>query len=117
MNVEIPDDVSEEELEQIQKVLQESIAKSLGINPKHVKVTINFETGEATYAISVSDPTLAGEIQKTVKADDFSQNVNKIFDEKKANLPQRIQDVLEIENVKPGDIVDGTDTDVHYYVF
>ena len=117
INTAIPKNCSEEEKQQIQNVLGESIANSLQKDPKNVKVTIDPETGEATYEISVDDPTFAEQIQNTIDADDFNQNVNNSIDENKKGLPQRIQEVLEITEVKPGDIADATDdTDVNYYI-
>ena len=106
MNVEIPKDCTEEEKRLIEKALEESIANTLGIDPKDVKVTIDPETGEATYQISADDATSAEEMQKAVRADDFAQNVNKSIDENKSNLPKRIQDALKIKDVTPGDTLD-----------
>jgi len=166
MNVEIPKNCTEEELQQIRKTLEESIANSLGKNPKDVKITIGPETDEVItsandvttvavdattaandattaaddattvavdatttaddgttiaadattveadtttvssfYEISADDATLAEEIQKSVRVDDFAQNVNKSIDEKKNYLTVRLQ-VLKIKDVKPGDTVD-----------
>ena len=55
MNVELPEDVLEEELQQIQKVLEESISNVLGKDPKDVIVKI-LPTGDATYDIFVGEP-------------------------------------------------------------
>ena len=113
MKADIPEDCTEKEKQQIENALEESIANSLGIDSKDVKVTIDPETGETTYQISADDATSAEEMQKAVRADDFAQNVNKSIDENKSKLPQRIQDVpLQINSVKPGKM-----TDVNYYVF
>ena len=101
MDVEIPEDCSEEELRQIEKVLQESIADSAGLNPEDVEVTVDPETGEAKYVISCDDPTLAEETQKVLQADDFVQNVNKAIGENDENLPERIREVLEIKDANP----------------
>ena len=103
MDFKIPEDCSDKELKQIQKVLEESIANSLGLNPEDIDVTIDPETGKATYAISVDDPTLAEETQKLLKTDDFLQNVNKAIGENSENLPERIREVLEIKDVNPDD--------------
>ena len=101
MDVEIPEDCSEEELRQIEKVLQESIADSLGLNLEDVDVTLDPETGKAKYVISVDDPTLAEETQKALKDDEFVQNVNKAIGENNENLPERIREVLQIKDVNP----------------
>ena len=99
MDVAIPADASDEELKQIQKVLQEAIAESLELHPEDIEVTIDPETHEVTYHISVDDPTLAEETKNVLKTDDFVQNVNKEIVENSKNLPERIRDVLEIQNV------------------
>ena len=101
MDVEIPEDCSEEELRQIEKVLEESIADSAGLNSEDVEVTVDPETGEAKYVISCDDPTLAEETQKVLQADDFVQNVNKAIGENDENLPERIREVLEIKDANP----------------
>ena len=113
MDFKIPEDCSDKELKQIQKVLEESIANSLGLNPEDIDVTIDPETGKATYAISVDDPTLAEETQKLLKTDDFLQNVNKAIGENSENLPERIREVLEIKNVNPDDEITTETRDVN----
>ena len=120
MDVEIPKDCSEEELEQVQKVLEESIANSLGLNPDDVDVkSIDPETGEATYAISTDDPTLAEKTQKSLKSDDFAQNVNKAIgeNENSENLPQKIREVLEIKDVNPDEEITTEARDVNHVFF
>ena len=117
MDVEIPEDCSEEELEQIQKVLEESIANSLGCNPDDVDVKIDPETGEATYVISTDDPTLAEKTQKALKSDDFAQNVNKAIAENSENLPERIREVLEIKDVNPDEEITTEARDVNHVFF
>jgi len=130
MNVELPEDCTEEELaelEQIQKLLEESIAISLGKDPIDVTVTINSpaaeatdpekaeatdpeaDTNNATYEISADNATLGEEIQTAIKADDFVENVNKSIDEKKGDLSKRFQDVLKMKDVKPGETKDAVD--------
>jgi hypothetical protein len=109
MNLEMPKDCTEEELSLIQKVLEESIANSLGKDPKDVKVKVDLETGEAIYDIFVDDATLAEEIQKAIKADDFSQNINKSIDGKKGYLSQRLQEVHVV--------ISGDRVDVNTYFF
>ena len=106
MTADIPEDCTEKEKQQIENALEESIANSLGIDSKDVKVTIDPETGETTYQISADDATSAEEMQKALSADDFAQNVNKSIDENKKNLPKRIQDALKIKDVTPSDTLD-----------
>ena len=101
MDVEIPADCLEEEFGQIQKILDESIATSLGLNPENVQITVDPATGEAKYVISSDDPTLAEETQKTLNNDDFVQNVNKAIGENSENLPEKIREALEIKDVNP----------------
>ena len=101
MKVEIPEDCSKEELDQTQKVLEESIADVLGLNPDDVDFKIDPETGEATYLISTDDPTLAEETQKSLNNDDFVQNLNKAIGENSQNLPEKIRESLAITDVNP----------------
>jgi hypothetical protein len=91
MHVEIPEDCSAEELKQIEKVLEESIANSVGLNPENVQVVVDPETSEAKYVISSDDPTLAEETQKVLKNDDFVQNINKAIEQNSKNLPAKIR--------------------------
>ena len=107
MDVEIPEDCSEKELEKIQKVLGESIANSLGLNEEDIGVTIiDSETGEANYVISIDDPTLAEETQKVLKDDDFVQNANKAIGVNNENLTKKIREILEINDVNPDKEID-----------
>ena len=103
MHVEIPENCLEEELKQIQKVLEESIANSVGLNPEDVNVTVDPETGDAKYVISSDDPTLAEETQKALKNDDLVQNVNNAIGENSENLPEKIRKNLQIKDVNPDD--------------
>ena len=118
MDVEIPEDCSEEELRQIQKVLEESISDSLKLNPENVQVLVDPEKGEAKYAISCDDPTLAEETQKALENDDFVQNVNNAIGKNSENLPEKIRESLEIKDVKPDKTIvkeerDGDSDDTH----
>ena len=110
MDVKIPDDILETELDQIQKVLEQSMADSLKLDTKDCKVKLDPKTGEANYLISVDDPTLAEESQKVLKTHDFVTNVNEALHENSDILPQRIRESLEIMNVNP----EGT-RDVNYF--
>ena len=116
MDVEIPEDCSEEELEQIQKVLDKSIANSLGLNEEDIEITIiNPKTGESKYVISVDDPTLAEETQKALKNDDFVQNANRAIGENNENLPKRIREVLKIKDVNRGKEIGKNAHDVKFF--
>jgi len=99
MHVEVPADVTPEELKQIESVLKETIAKSLGCNPEQMKLTIDPETGEATYVVTTNDPTLADHMTKVLKTDDFAQNVNQGIADNSQHLPQKIRDSLAINDV------------------
>ena len=101
MNVEIPSEgVTEEELEQIEQVLEQTIADSLGLHPKNIEVTVDPETGEVTYVISVDDPTIAEETQEALNTEEFITNVNEGISENAENLPEGVVEVLEIKNVQ-----------------
>ena len=99
MHVEVPADVTPEELKQIESVLKQTIAKSLGCNPEQMKLTIDPETGEATYVVTTNDPTLAEHMTKVLKTDDFAQNVNQGIADNSQHLPQKIRDSLAINDV------------------
>ena len=99
MNVEIPEDVSEKELKEIENVLAQSIANSLGCNPEQVKVTVDPETGIATFVVKTNDPHAAEEMQKQIKSEDFTENVNKALSENSEHLPERIREVLAVKDV------------------
>ena len=100
MHVDLPADVTDEELKEIQNVLAQTLADSLGCSPDQIKVTIDPETGEATYVITTNDPNLADEMQKMLKTEDFAENVNKAISEKSQHLPKRIREVLAIKDMK-----------------
>ena len=99
MNVEIPENASEEELEQIQNVLAQSIADSLGCNPEQIKVTIDPETGVSMYTIWVEDAHAAEEMEKQMKTEDFAENVNKALIENSEHLPERIRENVAVKDV------------------
>jgi hypothetical protein len=72
------------------------------LNPKDVEVTfLDPNTGEAKYDIKVGDPTLAEEIQKSLKNGDFVQNVNNAIGKNSENLPEKIRENLQIKDVNP----------------
>ncbi len=99
MNVEIPADVSEKELKEIENVLAQSIANSLGCNPEQIQLTVDPKTGIATFVVKTNDPTLADEMQQVLKTKDFQENVNKGISENSENLPARIAATLAIDEV------------------
>ena len=99
MNVEIPADVSDEELKEIKNVLAQSIANGLGCNPQQIQVTIDVETGIATYVVKTNDPHAAEEMEKQMKTEDFAENVNKVLRENSQDLPARIREDLAVQNV------------------
>ena len=100
MNVEIPEDVSKEELKEIENVLAQSIATSLGCDPEQLKVTVDPETGIATFVVTTNDPLAAEQIQEVLKnSEDFAENVNKVLRENSQDLPARIREDLAVQNV------------------
>ena len=100
INVKVPEDVSESELKQIEDVLTQTIAISLGINTQQIKVVVDPATGESTFVAKSNDPTLTREMQKFVQNKDFTKNVNKDINENSENLPARIAKMLAIDEVK-----------------
>ena len=97
MNVEMPNDTSKQELEQIQNVLAQSIADSLGCNPEDVQVTIDPTTGVSMYTIWVED-----DLEKTealMSTSDFATNLNSKIAENSENLPAQIREVLAVKDV------------------
>mgnify|MGYP001311673983 CR=1 FL=1 len=99
MHVVYPADVSEEELKEIENVLPKSMANSLGCNPEQMKVTIDPEPGIATYVVKTNDPHAAEEMHKVLKSEDFCENVNQAIPENCEHLPERIREVLAVDNV------------------
>ena len=92
MDVQIPAHISEEELRQTKKALQEIIAGSVKSHPKEIEVIVD----EVIYHIFSHDPTFA---EESPKIDDFVPNVNENIVEKFENLPSKIREDLEIEDV------------------
>ena len=99
MHVVYPADVSEEELKEIENVLAKAMANSLECTPEQIKVTIDPETGIATYVVKTNDPHAAEEMQKQIKSEDFAENVNKVLRENSQDLPARIREDLAVQNV------------------
>mgnify|MGYP000512096956 CR=1 FL=1 len=102
MHVKIPADVTDKELEEIEEVLKQQISNSLGCNPEQIQLTVDPKTGQATFVVKTKDPTLAGEMQNLLlKSKDFAKNVNQeIKENSKDILPERIRDVLALQDVK-----------------
>ena len=100
INVKVPEDVSESELKQIEEVLTQTIAISLGINTQQIKVVVDPATGESTFVAKSNDPTVTEEMQKFVQKEGFTKNVNKNINENSENLPARIGEILKIDEVK-----------------
>ena len=65
---DIPEDVSESELE---AVLEQSIADTLGVHSKDVTVTVDPSTGEVTYAVTSDSDVTATSIQETLESTVF----------------------------------------------
>jgi hypothetical protein len=100
MQVKVPTDVSDEELREIENVLAQTIAISLGVNTQQIKVVVDPETSESTFVAKSNDPTLTEEMQKFVQNKDFTKNVNKDINKNSGNLPARIAEMLAIDEVK-----------------
>jgi hypothetical protein len=69
MHVKIPEDVTTEELKEIENVLAKTIAAELNCNPEQIDVMVKVdpETDVATFVVKTNDPTLVEEMQKRVK--------------------------------------------------
>ncbi len=102
MQVALAANLTTEELKEIENVLAIALAKSLGCNLEQLQVTMNSTTGESTFVVKTKDPTLAGEMQNLLlKSKDFAKNVNQeIKENSKDILPERIRDVLALQDVK-----------------
>ena len=101
MQVALPANVTTEELKEIENVLAIALAKSLGCNLEQLQVTIDPKTGQATFVVKTKDPTLAEEMQNLLlKSKDFAKNVNQEIRENSKDLPERITEVLALQDVK-----------------
>jgi hypothetical protein len=99
IHVDIPSDVSLQELKEIEYVLAETIADSLGCNPEQIRVRVDPKTGEATFVVKTNDPTFADEMQKILKTKKFKDNVNEGIDDNFEFLPDRLGGVLTLNKV------------------
>ena len=77
MHVEIPKDVTTEELKEIENALAKTIAAELNCNPEQIEVMVDPETGVATFVVKTNNPTLAEEMQKVLTTTDSVEHVNK----------------------------------------
>ena len=102
MTVEIPADVTAEELKEIENVLAISLCKSLGCNSEQIQVTVDPKTGQATFVVKTKNPTLAGEMQNVLlKPKVFANTVNTdISENSKDLLPERIRDDFALQDMK-----------------
>ena len=102
MTVEIPADVTAEELKEIENVLAISLAKSLGCNLEQIQVTVDPKTDQATFVVKTKNPTLAGEMQNLLlKPKVFANTVNTdISENSKDLLPERIRDDFALQDMK-----------------
>ena len=103
MTVEIPKDVTAEELKEIENVLAISLAKSLGCNLEQIQVTgRDPKTGKPTFVVKTKNPTLAGEMQNLLlKGKVFANTVNTdISENSKDLLPERIRDDFALQDMK-----------------
>ncbi len=99
MKVEVPADCSEQELKEIENVLAKTIATSLDCNPEQIEVTIDPETGIATYVVKTNDPHAAEEMHKVLKSEDFCEKINQAIPENSEHLAERIREVLAVDNL------------------
>ena len=99
MHVVYPADVSEEELKEIENVLAKAMANSLECTPEQIKVTIDPETGIATYVVKTNDPHAAEEMHKVLKSEDFCEKINQAIPENSEHLAERIREVLAVDNL------------------
>ena len=86
-------------MKEIEYVLAETIADSLGCNPEQIRVEVDPKTGEATFVVKTNDPILADEMQKVLKTQKFKENVNEGIDENFDFLPEGIGEVLTLNQV------------------
>ena len=117
MHVEIPKDVTTEELKEIENALAKTIAAELNCNPEQIEVMVDPETGVATFVVKTNNPTLAEEMQKVLKTTDFVEHVNKGIGENCENLPARIADNLAINDMNVTFFVPKPQTDKQFQNF
>ena len=97
----LPADISKEELQKLHDVLAQTIANSLpGVEPEHVKVTIDPTTGIANYVISGHDPAVHEEMKRKLKTEDFHKKIHNDLTENSQHLPKRLTENLGIHDFK-----------------
>jgi uncharacterized membrane protein len=62
--------------DEIEEILEQSIADTLGVHSKDVDVTIDPETGDVTYTVTKNDDTEAVDVQDALETQTFLDNLN-----------------------------------------
>lgn len=78
---DLPEDISEQEL---QNILEDSIAGALGVYSRNIEITIDDSLNEVTYVLSSNDDTVAVDIHNMISSDTFLDDLN---DEVSSLLP------------------------------
>ena len=74
----IPDGISEDDL--IDSI-QHSIADTLGVHPNDVDVSVDFDSGEVTFAINSDDNAAALDVQHVISSPEFLAEINTKLDD------------------------------------
>lgn len=88
----IPTDVSNEELEEI---LEQSIADVLGVHSKNVDIIVDPTSGEVTYTVTTNDDVTAANIQDNLETASFLENLN---DEIVDDIPSATVGTMTVED-------------------
>ena len=94
---ELPEDLSEEELEEL---LEQSIADSIGLHVMNVDVTVDSESGEITYTITVDDESMAADSQAIMESADYVDALNNELVENAAELDVPEESVPAVSEVE-----------------
>ena len=94
---ELPSDLSEEELEEL---LEQSIADSVGLHVMNVDVNVDSETGEVTYTITVDDESIAADTQAVMASVDYVDTLNTELVETAAELDVPEESVPAVSEVE-----------------
>lgn len=81
IDIDVPDDITDNEVETI---LQNSIANSLGVHPSKVEVNLDPSTGDAIYTIISDDENTASTLRDALESSSFRNDLN---DEISETLP------------------------------
>ena len=73
IDIDIPEDVSDDEL---QVILQDSIADALGVHSSDVEVNVDPSTGDVTYNIVSEDDNAASILQDALESSSFLDDLN-----------------------------------------